>query len=79
MKTIKQLEEEEKKMRKVTNYNKPLHSFTYNELHQRILGSLEQTNEIIKMIEEWHSEYGYGEVDKVDINELLTKLRGDGK
>ena len=83
--TIKELKEGEKKLRKVTDYKKPKHSFTYNELHQRVIGSLEQTKEIREMIEEeinLHSQHTDVEGCKMiitELNHILGKLNGNTK
>ncbi len=88
MKTIKQLEKDEGKLRKVTEYNEPLHSFSYNELHQRIVGSLEQTKEIVKKIEGRIEDlkhqmrlYKKPEINEFyarinELKELLIKIKG---
>ena len=50
-----------KKLEKVTEYKKPIHSFTYNELHQRQVGVLEgyqqAKKEFLEMIGELQNKW----------------------
>ena len=71
MKTIKQLEKEIEEFIKVSDINNPQEEDLFPVL-ESLKSTLNQTKEIIKMIEEM-----YGDYKSEGIKKILTKLRGE--
>jgi hypothetical protein len=49
----------------------------WNFEYDSLIIMLQQAQEFIRIINEWHSEYGYGVVDKIDVEELKQKVQGE--